>query len=189
MFVQLNRCVLLARLLKLYPGGLLMSENLCPKDWWTCNYCWEKDGLVWDLKGAHCWKAPTYLAGVCLVWHTNVCLQNLGTHLGSDRPSFESGPSFYQLCAFYPSLILSSHTWVFFSQFCLFATPWAAAYQVSLSFTTSQSLLKLMSIESMMPSNYLILGYPLRLLFLIFSSIRYFPVSWLLPSGGQSIWT
>ena len=39
MFVQLNTCGLLARLLKLYPGGLLMTESLCPKNWWACNYC------------------------------------------------------------------------------------------------------------------------------------------------------
>ena len=51
------------------------------------------------------------------------------------------------------------------------ATPWTAARQASLSFTISGSLLKLMSIESMMPSNYLILCHPL-LLPLIFPSIR-----------------
>ena len=43
------------------------------------------------------------------------------------------------------------------SQSCLTATPWAAARQASLSITNSQSLLKLMSIESVMPSNYLLL--------------------------------
>ena len=42
----------------------------------------------------------------------------------------------------------------------LFVTPWTAAYQASLSFTVSQSLLKLLSIESMMPSNDLILCHP-----------------------------
>ena len=46
----------------------------------------------------------------------------------------------------------------------LFATPWIAAHQASLSFTSCQSLLKLMSIESVMPSNHLILCYPLLLL-------------------------
>ena len=51
---------------------------------------------------------------------------------------------------------------------------WTAAYQVSLSFTVSQSLLKLMSIESMMPSNHLILCFPLLLLPSIFPSIRVF---------------
>ena len=55
----------------------------------------------------------------------------------------------------------------------LFATPWTAAHQASLSFTISQSLLNLMSIESMMPSNHLILCCPL-LLFSIFPSIRVF---------------
>ena len=46
----------------------------------------------------------------------------------------------------------------------LFVTPWTAARQASLSFTNSQSLLKLMSIESVMPSNHLILCRPLLLL-------------------------
>ena len=56
----------------------------------------------------------------------------------------------------------------------LFATPWTAAHQASLSITNSQSLLKLMSIESLMPSNHLILCYPLLLLPSIFPSIRVF---------------
>ena len=56
----------------------------------------------------------------------------------------------------------------------LLATPWTAAYQVSLSFTISWSLLKLMSFELMMPSNHLILCHPLLLLPSIFPSIRVF---------------
>ena len=59
-----------------------------------------------------------------------------------------------------------SHVW-------LFVAPWTAARQASLSFTLSQSLLKLMSIESVMPSNHLILCRPL-LLPSIFPSIRVF---------------
>ena len=55
----------------------------------------------------------------------------------------------------------------------LFVTPWTAAYQASLSIANSRSLLKLMSIESMMPSNHLILCHPL-LLPSIFPSIRVF---------------
>ena len=55
-----------------------------------------------------------------------------------------------------------------------FVTPWTVAHQASLSFTISQSLLKLMSIELMMPSNRLILCYPLLLLPSIFPSIRVF---------------
>ena len=53
-------------------------------------------------------------------------------------------------------------------------TPWAPACQPSLSFTISQSLLKLMSIESMIPSNPLILCHPLLLLPSIFPSVRVF---------------
>ena len=56
----------------------------------------------------------------------------------------------------------------------LFATPWTAAHQASLSITSSQSSPKLMSIESMMPSNHLILCRPLLLLPSIFPSIRVF---------------
>ena len=62
---------------------------------------------------------------------------------------------------------LLSHVW-------LFATPWTAARQASLSFTISQRLLKLMSIESVMPYNHLDLWHPLLLLPSIFPSIRAF---------------
>ena len=57
----------------------------------------------------------------------------------------------------------------------LFATPWTAACQTSPSITNSQSLLKRMSIESVMPSNHLILCCPLFLLPSVFPSIRVFP--------------
>ena len=56
----------------------------------------------------------------------------------------------------------------------LFVNPWTAAHQASLSFTISWNLLKLMSIRSVMPSNYLILCRPLLLLPSIFPSIRVF---------------
>ena len=56
----------------------------------------------------------------------------------------------------------------------LFVIPWTTTRQASLSFTNSQSLLKLMSIESVMPSNHLILCHPLLLLPSIFPSIRGF---------------
>ena len=56
----------------------------------------------------------------------------------------------------------------------LFATPWTAARQASLSITNSWNLLKLMSIESVMPSNHLILCHPLLLLPSIFPNIRVF---------------
>ena len=56
----------------------------------------------------------------------------------------------------------------------LFVTPWTAAYQASLSFTISLSLLKLMSIESVISSNHLILCRPLLLLSSVFPSIWVF---------------
>ena len=56
----------------------------------------------------------------------------------------------------------------------LFATPWTAAHQASLSITMSWSLLKLMSIESVMPSNHVILCHPLLLPPSVFLSIRVF---------------
>ena len=57
----------------------------------------------------------------------------------------------------------------------LIATPWTSAHQASLSVTNSQSLPKLMSIESVMPSNYIILCHPLLFPPSIFPSIRVFP--------------
>ena len=64
----------------------------------------------------------------------------------------------------------------------LFVTPWTAAHQASVSFTISWSLLKLMSVESVMPSNHLILCRPQS-----FPASGSFPVSQLFASGGQSI--
>ena len=73
----------------------------------------------------------------------------------------------------------------FLSRVWLFATPWTAACQASLSITNSQSLLKLMSIESVTPSNHLILCCPLLLLPSIFPSIGVFSNESVSP-GGQS---
>ena len=67
-----------------------------------------------------------------------------------------------------------------------FATSWTAAHQASLSFTVSQSLLKLLSIESVMPSNHFILCH-LLLLPLSFPASGSFLMSQLFTSGGQSI--
>ena len=69
----------------------------------------------------------------------------------------------------------------------LFVTPWTAARKGSLSFTNSQSLLKLMTIESVMPSNHLILHHPLSSCLQSFPSSQSFLMSWLFASGGQNI--
>ena len=75
-----------------------------------------------------------------------------------------------------------------FSHVQLFVNPWTAAWQASLSLIIiSWSLLKLMSIELVIPSNHLILCQPLLLLPSIFPSIRVFPMSQFFKSGSQSI--
>ena len=71
----------------------------------------------------------------------------------------------------------------------LFATPWTAAHQASLSITNSWSLLKLMSIKSVMLSNHLILCHPLLLLPSIFPSIRVFSNGSALLIRQPKYWT
>ena len=81
-----------------------------------------------------------------------------------------------QLCwiHWFSSVQLLSLVW-------LFVTPWTAAHQASLSITNSQSLLKLMSIELVMPSSHLILCHLLLLLPSIFPTIRVFSSESVLP--------
>ena len=69
----------------------------------------------------------------------------------------------------------------------LFATPRTAALLASLSFVISQSLLKLMSVELVMPSNHIILCRPLLLLPSVFASIRVFSNESLFASGDRSV--
>ena len=75
-----------------------------------------------------------------------------------------------------------SHVW-------LLVTSWTVALQASLSITNSQSLVKLMSIESVMPSNHLIICYPLLLLPSIFSSIRVFVSESLIHIRWPKYWS
>ena len=75
-----------------------------------------------------------------------------------------------------------SHVW-------LFATPWTTARQASLSITNSQSLLRLISIELVMPSNHLILCRPLLLLPSIFPSIRVFSNDSVLCNRWPNYWS
>ena len=71
----------------------------------------------------------------------------------------------------------------------LFVTPWTLAHQASLSITSSQSLLKLMSIKVVMPSNHLILCCPLLLLPSVFPSIRVFSNESVLCNRWQKYWS
>ena len=75
------------------------------------------------------------------------------------------------------------------SQVRLFETPWTTAHQASLSFTNSWSLLTLISIESVMPSNHLILCHPLLLLPSISPSIRVFSNESVLCIGWPKFWS
>ena len=71
----------------------------------------------------------------------------------------------------------------------LFVTPWTSARQASRSITNSQSLLKLMSIESVIPSNHLILCRPLLLLSSIFRSVRVFSNESILRIRWPNYWS
>ena len=93
----------------------------------------------------------------------------------SDFPSTAPAPSLC-ICCEVVAVQLLSHVW-------FFVTPWTAACQASLSFTISQSVLKLILTESMMPSNNLILCCPLLLLCSICPSIRVF--FWWVGSSHQ----
>ena len=78
------------------------------------------------------------------------------------------------ICTWYVFFIILFSSVQSLSRAWLFEIPWTAARQASLSITNSQSLLKLMSIQLVMPSNHLILCHPLLLLPSIFPSIRVF---------------
>ena len=82
----------------------------------------------------------------------------------------------------FSSVQLLSYLW-------LFVTPWTAACQTSLSITNSRSLLKLMSIESVMPSNHLILCRPFLLLLSIIPSIRVFSNESVLSIRWPKYWS
>ena len=68
------------------------------------------------------------------------------------------------------------------------AAPWTAACQASLSFTISQSFLRLMTMESVMPSNHLILCHPLLLLLSVFPSVRVFSIESALHIRWSNYW-
>ena len=94
------------------------------------------------------------------------------SHESKPVPKFPKDNMLFSLSLFLLSVQFSSVQLL--SHVLLFAIPWIAACQASLSITISQNLLRLMSIESMMPSSHLILGRPLLLLPSIPPSIRVF---------------
>ena len=114
-----------------------------------------------------------------LILFSGVCyLQTLGlSHITDFKIPRMSPFSLILACKLdksYLRLLILNQSVQLLSFIWLFATPWTTAHQASLSITNSQSLFKLMSIESLMASNYLILCCPLLLLPSIFCSIRVF---------------
>ena len=111
----------------------------------------------------------------------HLCLQHclLNSHHPPSHPTFNSLFSLNRTCYFVVVQLLSHVQ--------LFAIPWTTTCRGSLSITNSWSLLKFMSVESVMPSNHLIFCHPLLLLPSIFHSIRVFSNELVFASGGQSI--
>ena len=112
----------------------------------------------------NCIHSPDFISplGTCILLHSLLWLGKvigLGYHLEEDGVAPSPG-----------------HRWISvqFSRVRLFATPWTAAHEASLSITNSWSFLKLMSIKSVMPPNHLILCCPFLVLPSIFPSIRVF---------------
>ena len=103
---------------------------------------------------------------------------------GSSIPDKNTGVGCH---AFLQGIFLFSS--VQFSHSVQFETPWTAARQATLSITNSQSLLKLMSVESVMPSNHLIPCCPLLLLPSIFPSIRVFSNEAVLLISWPNYWS
>ena len=108
-----------------------------------------------------------FMEGVIRTVARTVFQSDLALCLKTHNLSFK-----FQVVKCYPHIFHSSVQLL--SHVLLFVTPWTAAHQASLSITNSRSLLKFMSIESLMLSNHLILCCPFLLLPSIFSSIRVF---------------
>ena len=148
--VIVDTCNLLVFIV-LYHFTVWMYCNVFIHPWWTF--------MLSSVWGYYEYVAVHFL--VCVFWHTK-------EHI-SPWYILGSGVSGHRICLYSASVVvqLLSHVW-------LFATPWTAAPQASLSFIISQSLLKLMSILLMIPSNHFILSCPLLLLLSIFPSITVF---------------
>ena len=145
-------------------GDISYSRGSSPSRYWTRVSCIASRFFTTSAT----WEAPFYLFSICLYLHP------VPKHC-------RAALSIFTLCR------LLSYVWKYFVDWVinvvavqslslvqLLATPWTAACQAFLSFTISQSLLKFTSIESVMPSNHLILCHHLLLLPSIFPSIRVF---------------
>ena len=126
--------------------------------------CWPLGSPGWDHQSG-CWTDFTQ-PWQEVQWH----------RLSRDTPTDQ-----HQISVQFSSVQSLSRVW-------LFETPWTAPCQASLSITNSQSLLILMAIKSVMPSNHLILCHPLLLPPSIFPSIRVFSNEPVLPNRWPKYW-
>ena len=117
------------------------------------------------------------------MWVKNICVYTYVCMYGSIKKSLFSFLMF-SLATTLSFSLLFGHSIV---SVLLFVSPWTAVCQASLSFTISQTLLKLMSIESVIPSNHLISIVSFSSCPKSFPASGSFPMSWLFASDGQSI--
>ena len=110
-------------------------------------------------------------------------LPSMGSHRVGHNWSDLAAAAVYYGCDYYASSVQSLNC------VCLFVTPWTAACQASWSFTVSQSLLKLMSIESVMPWNHLFFRHSLLLPPSVFPSIRVFSKESVLRIRRPKYWS
>jgi len=163
---------------------LRLHQSASFQRFYVCFYLWQHKSTQmlgkWYFFSFLPWCLPTPLSwwsgksfSTAMAFEVRLLLSAMGAHYcpsiqdhsGSLSPWHIPSTTF----GFWSILLLFSHSFLSDS-----ATLWTAACQASLSFAISQSLLRLMSIESMMPSNHLILCHPLLLLPSIFPSIRVF---------------
>ena len=163
----------------LQPYGLAyqspLSTEFSRQEYWTGWPC----PLPGDLLNSV--SANLEVQVVIKMFSTKICFTNMDSFPGSyGKPKQKNVHRKMEIYKFLPLKVppIVSFNRCFLVQSLshvqLFATPWTAAHQPSLSFTISQSLFKLMPIESVMQSNHLILCHPLLLLTSIFPSIRVF---------------
>ena len=133
---------------------------------------WRRIRGLWMLPDGRDWLGGNWV----LLWWARPCSVNLESNF------LLIGGAVFPPCYFTQFSSVQS-----LSPVQLFPTPWTVARQASLSLTNSWSLFKLISIESVMPSNHLILCHPLLLLPSIFPSIRVFSNESVLTSGGHNI--
>ena len=149
--------------------SLLASTGILLYFPWTCHTSWlmyrlsHLGGTKWFFRDSSAFK------NACDICATDVCSSSLSIYVCAQILYIVVGQSL-------------SYVWSF-------ATPWTAAHQASLSFSIFWSFLKFMSIESVMPSNHLILccGVPFSSRPQSFTASGSFPVSQLFATDAQSI--